>query len=173
MVAADAKAAGVLRGFGMFLQLVTGIVFVGRSFIFRQLINSKKYRGQKMNPGKQAELPSSNPVYLRFVVMASRTFGVVVVAIAAIQFILALFNLATSGFQYGGFDPGNIAYLLSQVLVMPIVTAGAGLVLLCLAEILDRVAVLAVAASANYLQRRDHEANVEMVTEFGDSTKNN
>ena len=102
--------------------------------------------------------------------MASRTFGVVVVAIAAIQFSLAFFNLATSGFQYGGFGAGNIAYLLFQVLVMPIVTAGAGLVLLCLAEILDRVAVL---ASANYLKRSSHDANVEMVTEFGDSTKNN
>lgn len=172
MAAADVKAAGVLRGFGMFMLLVTGIVFVGRSFLFRQLMNSKKYRGQKMDPGKHAELPSSNQAYLRIVVMASRTFGVVVVAIAAIQFSLALFNLATSGFQFGGFG-SNIAYLLFQVLVMPVVTAGAGLVLLCLAEILDRVAVLAVAASANYLQKSGHEANVEMVTEFSDSTKNN
>ena len=171
MVAADVKAAGVFRGLGMFMLLVTGIVFVGRSFLFQQLMNSKKYRGQKMNPGKHAELPSSNPVYLRIVVMASRAFGVVVVAIAAIQFSVALFNLATSGFQYGGFGPGNIAYLIFQVLVMPIVTAGAGLVLLCLAEILDRVAVLAVAASANYLQRKGQEANVEMVNVPGDSTK--
>lgn len=154
MAATGVNVGVVIRVFGMFILLASGVAFVARSIVSKQRSKIMDNRGQNTNAGIQTNQCPSNSVYVRIVVLASRAFGVFVVILAVISLGIALFNIATSGYQIGRYGSWNFIFQWIQMLLLPFAFGGAGLILLCLAEILDRVARLTLVTLADH-QRRE------------------
>lgn len=143
MTAAEVDVGQMIRVIGLMVLLIVGMVFVGALAANRQIERTKEVRKQQL-PRDALDSPAF-PLYVRILINAARIFGCIILTLSTLQFCMAFIALVSQGPRFSRYGSRSYTYMFLELLILPIVATALAFVLLCIAEILNRITIISLA----------------------------